>query len=266
MVVLLPTGEFHVKIGRCRLCLRANQELQNSHFISAAIYKVCKSRNKQPIPVGGGPSRPTGRHIADELLCRACEQRFSKYGEAWTIKNMARRRRFRIQAILENAQPTVTNNRLAVFGQVAGIDVERLVYFALSIFWRASVHRWRDPDTDRIVETISLGDFEEPIRQFLVSGTTWPSHVVVLVSVWPCRNPPLIFRTPVVAKQDGFENFEFSIPGITFKLATDSGIPDNLRQMCSQSLPRGLITVEMTQDSQRDQSLRQPTKALRKES
>ncbi len=230
-----------MKIGTCRLCLQENKELQNSHFFAAAIYKVCKDCDKQPIMVGGGTSRHTGGQIADELLCRDCEQRFSKNGEASTIANMARQGGFPIQAILEKTQALSANDRLAAFGQVAGVNVDQLVYFALSIFWRASVHQWHDPDTDRVIETIALGEYEEPIRQFLANGASWPSNVVVLVSVWPYANPPLTLHTPVAAKRDGFETFMFSIPGLTFTLATGTGISDNLRQMCSHSSPQQFI-------------------------
>jgi hypothetical protein len=59
-----------MKIGTCHLCLRENQELQNSYFISAGIYQVCKDGTKQPIMVGGGSSRHTGGQIADELYER----------------------------------------------------------------------------------------------------------------------------------------------------------------------------------------------------
>jgi hypothetical protein len=39
--------------------------------------------------VGGGTARRSSGQIADELLCRDCEQRFSKNGETWVIENMA---------------------------------------------------------------------------------------------------------------------------------------------------------------------------------
>jgi hypothetical protein len=230
-----------MKVGKCRLCLRDNQELQNSHFISSAIYKVCKDGNKQPIMVGGGTSRHTGGQISDELLCRDCEQRFSKNGEGWTIANMARQGVFPIQAVLEKTQALFANDHFAAFGQVAGVDVDQLIYFALSIFWRASVHQWLEPDTDRPIQTIALGEYEELLRQFLVNGAPWPKDVVVLVSVWPYANPPLMLHTPVAAKRDGFESFMFSIPGLTFTLAAGTRIPENLRQMCSHSSPQRFI-------------------------
>ncbi len=115
-----------MKIGTCRLCLRENQELQNSHFIPAAIYKICKDGNKQPIMVGGGTARHSSGQIADELLCRDCEQRFSKNGEAWTIANTARQEGFPIHGILEKAHPLLANERLVAFGQTAGIDLDQL--------------------------------------------------------------------------------------------------------------------------------------------
>jgi hypothetical protein len=230
-----------MKIGRCRLCLRENQELQNSHFISAAIYQVCKDGTKQPVMVGGESSRHTGGQIADELLCRDCEQRFSKNAEAWTIANMARQGAFPLQSVLANNQPLLANNCFAAYGQQNGIDLDQLVYFALSIFWRASVHQWLEPDTDRPIATIALGEYEEPIRRFLADGSPWPSNIVILVSVWPYPNPPLVLHTPVAASRDGFTTFMFSIPGLTFTLAFGSEIPGNLRRICSHSSSERLI-------------------------
>jgi hypothetical protein len=236
-----------VKIGTCRLCLRENQELQNSHFIAAAIYKVCKDGEKQPIMVGGGTSRHTGGQIADELLCRDCEMRFSTNGEGWTIKHMAGLTGFPIHEVLKQTQPLSSSDKFAVYREVAAIDVSQLVYFALSIFWRASVHRWHEPGTERIIETISLGEYEEPIRQFLVDGGPWPSDTVVLISVWPHANPPLAFHTPVGAQKAGFNDFLFSIPGLTFNLAVGAGIPDNLRRICSFSSPERMIFASTDQ-------------------
>jgi len=160
---------------------------------------------------------------------------------------MARQGGFPIQAILEQAQPLIANERFRAFGQAAGIDVDKLVYFALSIFWRASVHQWRDPDTDRIIETISLGEYAEPVRQFLANGAPWPSDVVVLVSVWPYANPPLVVHTPVGAQREGFKTFMFGIPGLTFTLAAGAGIPENLRRICSFSSPERLIFASKDQ-------------------
>jgi hypothetical protein len=230
-----------MKIGTCRLCLRTNQELQNSHFISAAIYRVCKDGNKQPVMVGGGTSRHTGGQIADELLCRDCERRFSKNGEAWTIANMAREGSFPIQSILNKTQPVLATDQFAAFSHVNGIDVEQLVYFALSIFWRASVHQWLEPDSGRPIETIALGDYEEPIRKFLAEGSPWHANVAVLVSVWPYPNPPLLLHTPVATIKYGFTSFMFSIPGLTFTLAAGAGIPANLRRICSYSSPERFL-------------------------
>jgi len=236
-----------MKIGTCRLCLRENQELQNSHFISAAIYQACKEGEKQPIMVGGEAARHTSGQIADELLCRECEKRFSMDGEAWTIANMARRDGFPLQAILEKTPPLLANDHFAAFGHVAGIDVDKLVYFALSIFWRASVHEWHDPNTHRIIKTISLGEYEEPIRQFLAKETPWPRDVVVLISVWPNATPPLVLHTPVAAQREGFKTFMFSIPGLTLTLSAGIKIPDMLRRICSHSSPERFIFASTDQ-------------------
>lgn len=68
-----------MKVGTCRLCLRENRELQNGHFISAAIYQVCKDGNKQPILAGRGTSRHTGGQIAMQCPNKVCDG-FTKNG------------------------------------------------------------------------------------------------------------------------------------------------------------------------------------------
>jgi len=83
---------------------------------------------------------------------------------------MARQGAFPLQSVLANNQPLLANDRFAAYGQPSGIDLDQLVYFALSIFWRASVHQWLEPDTDRPIATIALGEYEEPIRRFLADG------------------------------------------------------------------------------------------------
>lgn len=238
-----------MKIGTCALCLRKNQELQNSHLIAAAIYQVCKDGDKQPVMVGGGRARHTSGQIVDELLCRDCETLFSRNGEAWTIAHMARPEGFPIQSALANTEPLLANERFAAYGNVAGIDGNQLVYFGLSIFWRASVHQWLEPDTGRPLKTISLGEYQEPIRRCLADGGPWPADVVVLVSAWPYTNPPppLSFHTPVAAERDGFRSFMFSIPGLEFKLLAGAKIPATLRGMCSYSSPERFIFASTEQ-------------------
>jgi hypothetical protein len=53
------------------------------------------------------------------------------------------------------------------------VDRDRLGYFALSVFWRASVHIWKQRDGASI--TIDLGkSYDESLRQFLLGQSALP--------------------------------------------------------------------------------------------
>lgn len=67
-----------------------------------------------------------------------------------------------------------------------GIDMDALIYFALSIFWRGAAHRWRNIDKG-VMEGIKLEPYEEPIRKFLLGGP-FPDDIVVQVAVWPTKD------------------------------------------------------------------------------
>jgi hypothetical protein len=69
-------------------------------------------------------------------------------------------------------------------------------------------------------------------------------------------------RRTTIWRGTGLENFEFYIPGLTFKLATNSGIPDKLQQLWPHSWPQGLIIVEMASDSHCGRTATQSSKVL----
>ena len=63
------------------------------------------------------------------------------------------------------------------------IDHDKLMYFALSVFWRGAVKVWnRGGDT---TDLLDLGQYEEPIRLFLLGKAPVPKDVVVVASLWP---------------------------------------------------------------------------------
>jgi hypothetical protein len=80
-------------IGRCRLCLLDDSELQESHFMPAAIYRSMLERgSKNPNPVLLTPlgAKQIDSQQKAHLLCRECEQRFSRCGEDWVFKHFLR--------------------------------------------------------------------------------------------------------------------------------------------------------------------------------
>ena len=126
---------------------------------------------------------------------------------------------------------------------IPAVDVDALVYFALSMFWRASAHIWRN--VSGYMEGIELGPFEETSRRFLL-GDKSPTDTVILMSVWPTKEVLPAAYTPRRGQEPGCHCFNFSIPGLEFKLMTGRGIPDDLRAMCSYGSPGKLIYAVMS--------------------
>src|SRR5213595_2470047 len=91
----------------------------------------------------------TSRQIREHLLCRECEQRFSRNGERWVLENGFRGQgKFRLQSVLQQSTPTDQTRSGPVFAgaELPDVDMDSLCYFGTSIFWRASVHRWHGED------------------------------------------------------------------------------------------------------------------------
>jgi hypothetical protein len=220
----------------CKLC-KEERELQESHFLPAAVYAQLRGatqQNPNPVLISNRNSIATSRQITGRVLCGKCEQRFSKFGEAWVLGNMARADGFKIQDTVIASQPLGANETIAFYSSksMPEIDMDALVYFSMSVFWRASAHIWRKISGP--MEGIDLGPFEEPIRRFLL-GDKFPADTVILVSVWPTKEVLPAAYTPRRGKSPDCHFFNFLIPGLEFKLFTGRRIPDSLRAMCSHA-------------------------------
>jgi len=156
-------------------------------------------------------------------------------GESWVIGNMFRHDGFKIQEALLGVSPLGANDQIAYYSSAAipAIRMDALVYFSLSVFWRASVRMWRGL-SGRIMEGIELGPFEESIRRFLLGGD-FPVDTVILISVWPTKDVLPAAYTPRRGHAPGWHVFNFLIPGLEFKLLTGRQIPRILREMCSHA-------------------------------
>lgn len=174
----------------CKLC-KQDKELRDSHYIPAAVYAELRDEtdtNPNPVMMDGTISLVTSRQITGYFLCGDCEQRFSKFGETWVLGNMWKRTSgFPLQDLLSSIEPVYATDSFAQYktNNIPEIDMDALVYFALSIFWRGSAIVWRSAGGP-LFPGIDLGPFEEPVRRFLLGGE-FPKDIVVLVAVWPLK-------------------------------------------------------------------------------
>ena len=78
---------------QCKLCLQRVASLEDSHFLSAGIYRILRDDNeKNPNPwlLTKETAVQTSRQMTARLLCRDCEQRFSKFAPLAAARDSGR--------------------------------------------------------------------------------------------------------------------------------------------------------------------------------
>ncbi len=209
--------------GRCGLCLHS-RELQSSHLLPAALYRLLQKAagGSNPSPVVVTPSRSltTSRQITAPFLCTGCEGLLSQRGERYVLSQCARPDgRFSLREILETTSPLESRGPVRVYdvGPVLGKRVDQYLYFAASVFWRASAHAWYQ-------ETGALGrftlgpDYQEQFRRYLLGQAAFPleARMWVHVSSGTLKDPLIVF--PCTTAVEGAHRHKFYVPGILFIL------------------------------------------------
>ncbi len=208
------------KLGRCRLCFKAG-DLCLSHFVPKALYRLVMAgssrKNRHPLQITAVGFKQTSKQAMQFLLCSECEQRFNRDGENWILKHCYRGRGvFRLRDHLKSSSPVYSSSDAEVYSaaQVPNVLIDDIVYFALSVIWRAAVVDWLP--AARRYEAISLGKYEEEIRQYLLRHRTLPERIAVGVMISGLETPVLAFNFPGAFRVDACHCYRFHIPGITF--------------------------------------------------
>ena len=150
-------------LGTCGLCLQ-KKELQNSHLLPAALYRQLRepSDGSDPNPIVVTRSRAftSSKQVSSPFLCTDCELRLSVKGENYVLTQCAKRNgTFKFRELLQSASPLCVDdmNQTAVYDVQRLLDtkVDQYLYFAASVFWRASARSWKMGDEQ--VGKICLG-------------------------------------------------------------------------------------------------------------
>jgi hypothetical protein len=204
--------------GKCKLC-RKDRELRNSHYLPSAVYKVNlarKLKNPNPVVIAGGEAKQVSDQIKGYVLCSDCEQCFSKHGEKWVLANIPRdyKEPCPLQDALGPEMPITSTGKLDLYAgeKIKAFDMEKLVYFAVSVFWRGAINKWKST-LGKIPPPVDLGAYEELIRKFLLKES-FPDDVVLVVSVYRWK-PALNALCPVIPDHlPECQRYWFYIPGM----------------------------------------------------
>ena len=133
------------RIGTCALCQQQNVGLCLSHLIPKAIYRWIQrsngTKNSNPVYVTASQATTRSFQVSEYLLCPDCEDRIRVGGEDWVLANGYRgTKSFLLHSILTAATPIATLTQATVIDarRIPAIDLEKLIHFGASVFWRAA--------------------------------------------------------------------------------------------------------------------------------
>jgi hypothetical protein len=140
--------------------------------------------------------------------------------------------------------PGYFDGQISVYsGKSTQVDVAKLVYFAVSVFWRAAVARWIVESTR--LEPLPFGSsFQEQFRLFLLNEKDFPVDAAITTEILAFHEASLgtaVF--PYGGRKGEFHFYSFAIPGLRFDLYLGKRIPTEARRMCTFRSPEGLIML-----------------------
>lgn len=237
-----------MKRGICKLCL-LQKDLRDGHYLPRSAYRSNRARalkNQNPIVLGSKLRQDQG-HVTDYVFCADCEQLFSKNGESWVLARIPHDygEPFGLQDALEKETPFYTEPGLNLYAgvSISAFDMDKLVYFAASIFWRGAVHGWEDGRGDRTPK-LDVGNHAEPLRNFLLGQGSFPPDVWLSTMIWPFKKMLNAGIVPTPAHLEGWNRYWFYISGLGFILHFGDAVPAEIKRRCSQNTAQRMITVE----------------------
>lgn len=218
-------------MGPCGLC-RKSAQLRDSHLMPAAFYKLLRDptkKNANPVVIRPRSSVITSKQVSSTFLCDECEDRFSRQGEKEVVSQCARKEGpFPLRACLDAATPfCVSQNpayRCFTPKEVQGVKADAYLYFAASVFWRASAHSWEY--SGEPVARIRLGaQYEEQFQEYLLGSSPFPSHARLFLQVDSELPPDMTCVFPCSSRVDQVHQHKFRIPGVTFVMFVGQHVP-----------------------------------------
>lgn len=223
--------------GQCKLCLKTSATLRDSHFLPKGVYKRLRDngeRNPNPWALSRNKAIQTSKQQTVYLLCEDCEQRLSKNGERWVLGNCLQGDgKFPLASFLSSRFPDISSNnnptRVYLASKIPEINISALTYFAVSMFWRGSVHPWNEDGSI----PVSLGPFQDQLRQYLMKDNlkAFPKYCSLWVVIREGKVDRLTYL-PIGERRNDFYFYKFPMPGLAFTLLLGKSIPLKYYKMC----------------------------------
>jgi len=210
--------------GMCGLC-RDQSELIDSHLLPKSAYKQIRGEiagRQSPVILNqsSGTACSSDAQVTQFLLCKSCEDLFSKHGERqigllWSTKSG-----FALRESLNKLEPIASKRHVTAYNANEIEHLDSLLYFAISIFWRAHMWDWKGNHS----YGRALGaKYSEMFRSFLLKkGDITDTYLIV--SVNSNDRYDSLMSLPTTRKEFGGVLHTFHVPGLRFELLIGKSI------------------------------------------
>jgi len=209
------------------------KDLVRSHLIPHAIYAYCRVNGATPVYVGNGIVSASDREKQDYLLCLECEDILSQGGETWVNPKLARMnpRSFPLYDMLVKEPAGYADETGGIYyaRDNPEIEVDKLIHFALGIFWKASVHSWTRNGTE---PKIDLGEHSGALRKWLRREAGLPHDMSLHISISKPDRAQIILLEPSPKAPRPWKTFWMHVPGVMFSLNVGPEIPVEMHMLC----------------------------------
>ncbi|RMT95142.1 hypothetical protein ALP39_200437 [Pseudomonas marginalis pv. marginalis] len=223
------------ELSYCALC-QLEKALIDSHLIPAAAYFHLRNNTnfgiQQSVRINkyDGSAVQTDKQIQQPLLCKDCEDLFSKRGERLLGLLWSAGGKFPLYDILKDSLPLVSQPKIKMYDSTVVNEelLNGLLYFAISIFWRAEVWDWQ---WDKDPYGNGLGPrYEQEFREFLTSKSSL-KNVFLSIDLNSNELTRGVFSFPSCDRVEGSWYHSFYILGIRFIMVVGGG-KSRIRKLC----------------------------------
>lgn len=223
----------------CKLCLDTVDELRDSHIWPKASYRLLRDEardNPNPVWVQTGRvAHQTSKQVKERLLCPTCEQSLNRGGEAYIGQIVyAENGDCPIYDLVGHTSTvrSLPHPGLPIRVDASPLDVEKIHFFAFSVFWRSCV-------TCRVPGYTLGSKYEEHLRQFLNSEADAPEESILVMTVvdQPRRFPRtsalhgMVTAPTVFRRGQPFFSHSFFYLGLFFRLQLGGQVPRAFEQV-----------------------------------
>jgi hypothetical protein len=203
-------------------------------------------KNPNPVVITRDITRTSSEQVTDHFLCGDCEQRFSAEGEKYAMSQVHDGKAFPLLETLSAIAPshivpasTITPEfRMYFEVDTPQINRRSLLYYCMSVFWRASANSWKR------VTSMNLGPYEESVRGYLLGKSTLPVGIAVqFFAATDALTQQTIFPPGTLKRLGPFRSYGFTSRGMVWWLHVGRGIPASMHSVCYVNSPVKPISV-----------------------